>query len=55
MPKSQEPAKGGLGTSIVQALEKQLVVEAPVTDSDPGTSGSLVHLAATAAPDVAAV
>jgi two-component sensor histidine kinase len=46
MPKGLEPAKGGLGTSIVQALAKQLGSEVRVADKNPGTSVSLVHDAA---------
>lgn len=43
MPSGPEPAKGGLGTSIVQALAKQLGAEVRVTDAGPGTRVSLAH------------
>jgi two-component sensor histidine kinase len=47
------PAKGGLGTSIVQALAKQLGAEIRVTNTDPGTSISLVRLSATSGAEPA--
>jgi two-component sensor histidine kinase len=47
------PAKGGLGTSIVQALAKQLGAEDRVTNTDPGTSISLVRLSRTSGAEPA--
>ena len=46
---SAEPAKGGLGTSIVQALAKQLGAVVEVVDAHPGTNVSLIHRAIPAA------
>ena len=43
MPKGPEPAKAGLGTSIVQALAKQLGASVEIADTHPGTRISLVH------------
>ena len=37
------PAKAGLGTSIVQALSKQMRATVEVTDANPGTRVSVVH------------
>jgi len=47
MPPDLTPAKAGLGTSIVQALAKQLGAELRVTDNAPGTRITLIHTAAT--------
>jgi len=46
MPTGASPAKVGLGTSIVQALAKQLGAEITVTDAKPGTSVSVGHIVA---------
>jgi len=43
MPAGREPAKGGLGTSIIQALAKQLGADLRVTDNGPGTLVSLIR------------
>ena len=43
MPAAPNLAPSGLGTSIVQALAKQLNAEIEVTDNGPGTKVSLVH------------
>ena len=43
MPKGVVPAVGGLGTSIVQALAKQVGAAVQVTDASPGTKISIVH------------
>ena len=43
MPHGSEPAKTGLGTSIVQALAKQAEATIEVVDTDPGTKVSVVH------------
>jgi len=52
MPTGAQPAKAGLGTSIVQALAKQLGAAVAVIDSHPGTSVCVARtsLSATAAP-----
>jgi len=42
MPKGA-PAKAGLGTTIVEALAKQLHARVQVTDANPGTTVSIVH------------
>jgi two-component sensor histidine kinase len=47
------PAKAGLGTSIVQALAKQLRAEISIANTDPGTSISLVRRAAAGGPEAA--
>jgi len=54
MPSSATPAKAGLGTSIVQALAKQLGATIEVTSTNPGTRISLAHTAA-ASPRAAAL
>jgi two-component sensor histidine kinase len=43
MPKGSEPAKVGLGSSIVEALAKQLHAKVTVTDANPGASVSIRH------------
>jgi two-component sensor histidine kinase len=43
MPKRAGDAKAGLGTSIVQALARQLQASITVTDANPGTSVSIIH------------
>jgi two-component sensor histidine kinase len=43
MPTGAVRAKAGLGTSIVQALAKQLGAEVSVTDAKPGTSVCVCH------------
>jgi two-component sensor histidine kinase len=43
MPLQSDGAKPGLGTSIVQALTKQLHAVIRVTDASPGTAVSVVH------------
>ncbi|HXA38233.1 MAG TPA: sensor histidine kinase [Phenylobacterium sp.] len=45
MPTGSTPAKAGLGTSIVQALAKQLGAVVEVVDTDPGTRISVAHAA----------
>jgi two-component system, sensor histidine kinase PdtaS len=45
MPTGEEPVKPGLGTSIVQALARQLGANVRVTDAHPGTAVSIMHLA----------
>jgi two-component sensor histidine kinase len=37
-------AKAGLGTSIVQALARQLQAQINVTDAKPGTAVSITHM-----------
>jgi two-component sensor histidine kinase len=48
MPKGALPVKAGLGTSIVEALAKQLGAELSIADANPGTRVSIVHGAAPA-------
>lgn len=43
MPKGAEPAKAGLGTSIVQALAHQVGATVEVVDANPGTEVSIVR------------
>lgn len=43
MPADPTSAKAGLGTSIVQALAKQLSAEVNVSGANPGTRVSIVH------------
>lgn len=43
MPSGPAPAKVGLGTSIVEALAKQLGANVSVADDNPGTRVSVVH------------
>lgn len=45
MPDDAKDATGGLGTSIVQALAKQLDASITVADQSPGTLVSLTHVA----------
>ena len=48
MAKGPTPAKAGLGTSIVEALARQLDAKVTVAALDPGTIISVVHQSATA-------
>jgi len=43
MPVDPESAKSGLGTSIIQALAKQLSAEVQVAGTNPGTKVSIIH------------
>ena len=43
MPKDAESAAPGLGTSIVEALAKQLQARVRVADGHPGTTVSIIH------------
>jgi two-component sensor histidine kinase len=43
MPADRRSAKSGLGTSIVQALAKQLGAKVLISNLRPGTSVSIVH------------
>jgi two-component sensor histidine kinase len=43
MPREPENAKPGLGTSIIEALAKQLHASIHVEDAKPGTSVSIIH------------
>jgi two-component sensor histidine kinase len=49
IPKNPEHSKPGLGSSIVQALARQLDALVVVTDNKPGTAVSIVHTAASSA------
>jgi two-component sensor histidine kinase len=49
MPTGAEPAKAGLGTSIVQALAKQLGAAVAIIRTDPGTSVCVARTALSAA------
>jgi two-component system, sensor histidine kinase PdtaS len=49
MPNGPAPAKAGLGTSIVQALAKQLGAVVDVAAAHPGTNISVVHKAVSGA------
>ena len=48
MPKDPAAIKPGLGSSIVEALAKQLAAEVKVTPANPGTTVSVAHIAASA-------
>ncbi len=43
MPADGAGAKGGLGTSIVQALARQLRAVIKIADANPGTAVSIAH------------
>ena len=43
MPTGREPAKSGLGSSIVEALARQLGARVQVASRDPGTLVSIIH------------
>jgi two-component sensor histidine kinase len=53
MPADHAPPKG-LGTSIVEALAKQLRATVNMADANPGTRVSIVHEAGPAAGEPAA-
>jgi len=55
MPSGHAPAKAGLGTSIVQALAKQLGAVVNVAAAHPGTNISVVHKAVSGASQAAAL
>jgi two-component sensor histidine kinase len=44
MPRKSKETKGGLGTSLIQALAKQLEASVGVADAHPGTTVSIAHL-----------
>ena len=50
MPRGPVPAKAGLGTSIVQALARQLDATVTVADANPGTKVSIAHSGPPAGP-----
>jgi two-component sensor histidine kinase len=50
MPTGALPAKAGLGTSIVEALARQLGAVVAMADNAPGTKVSIAHAAAAEAP-----
>jgi two-component sensor histidine kinase len=43
MPKNHESAKPGLGTSIIEALARQMLARIKVADAKPGTTVSITH------------
>jgi len=43
LPKGRNPTKAGLGTSIVEALSKQLHAHVQIIQAPPGTTISIVH------------
>jgi two-component sensor histidine kinase len=43
MPKDYESAKPGLGTSIIEALARQMLARIKVADAKPGTTVSITH------------
>ena len=43
MPTDEASSQAGLGTSIIEALSKQLRATVTVSDSHPGTKVSIVH------------
>ena len=43
MPQGDTPFKAGLGTSIVEALARQLGATVSVARDDPGTTVSITH------------
>jgi two-component sensor histidine kinase len=51
MPPDSESAKAGLGTSIVEALAKQLNARVNVSQANPGTTVSIVHSPVAAVTD----
>ena len=55
MPAGVAPAKAGLGTSIVQALAKQLGAAVVVSGTVPGTRISLAHTAVSEASEASAL
>jgi two-component sensor histidine kinase len=55
MPAGSAPAKVGLGTSIVEALAKQLNAKVTLASKAPGTTVSVVHITAISSADVVAL
>jgi len=53
MPQGEAVATAGLGTSIVEALARQLHAVIEVTDANPGTSVSVIHQHISAVADTA--
>ncbi|MDB5499804.1 MAG: signal transduction histidine kinase [Phenylobacterium sp.] len=51
MPKDAASARPGLGTTIVEALAKQLRAAVTVTSAEPGTKVSVVHAQIAVVPD----
>jgi two-component sensor histidine kinase len=54
MPTSPANTPGGLGTSIVEALSRQLEARVRVTDAHPGTTVSVIHAHIAAVEDASA-
>jgi two-component system, sensor histidine kinase PdtaS len=50
MPTDLDSAKAGLGTTIVEALAKQLRAHVQIEDAQPGTEVSIIHTETAAAP-----
>jgi two-component sensor histidine kinase len=55
MPKDYESAKPGLGTSIIEALARQMQARIRVVDAKPGTTVSITHTQVVAAESGAKV
>jgi two-component sensor histidine kinase len=55
MPKLDAGAKAGLGTSIVQALARQLQAQIKVADAKPGTAVTITHTQVAAADNAAKI
>ena len=53
MPKGEGVVKPGLGTSIVEALARQLQADVKLADANPGTCVSIVHAGPSPADDAA--
>ena len=51
MPKARARAKPGLGTSIVEALARQLHAQVQVGDANPGAAVSIIHVAEATPPN----
>jgi two-component sensor histidine kinase len=53
MPHGEHAPKPGLGTSIVEAVARQLAADVRITDGQPGTHVAIVHALIAAVPDEA--
>ena len=51
MPKAPREAQAGLGTSIVEAVARQLDARIEVADTLPGTAVSIIHAQVSAVAD----
>lgn len=55
VPAGSAPAKAGLGTSIIEALAKQLNAKVTLASNAPGTTVPVVHITAISSAGIVAL